>query len=264
MNQNLSGIDGGRAFDWGRASEWYAEYRDIYPPEFYRRIREAGLCEAGMEVLDLGTGTGVLPRHLYTTGARFVGTDIEENQIRQARTQAGKAGMDIEFICVSAEDSPFGEDTFDTVLACQCFFYFDHAVLAPKLSRMLKKGGRLAVLYMAWLPDEDPIAGKSEELVLRYNPDWSGRGETRRAIDVPEVYASCFETQSCQVFDLEVPFTRESWNGRMLACRGIGASLTAEEAARFDREHRALLERIAPPAFTVRHYAAMTVLRVKK
>lgn len=27
-------IDSGKAFDWGRASDDYAKYRDIYPPEF--------------------------------------------------------------------------------------------------------------------------------------------------------------------------------------------------------------------------------------
>ena len=41
--------------------------------------------------------------------------------------------------------------------ACQCFFYFNHQVLAPRLSRMLKPDGRLALLYMAWLPGEDTI-----------------------------------------------------------------------------------------------------------
>ena len=30
-------------------------------------------------------------------------------------------------------------------------------------------------------------------------------------------------------FTLKIPFTRESWNGRMKACRGIGASLTEKK-----------------------------------
>ena len=31
----LSHIDHGRPFDWGRASADYARWRDIYPPEFF-------------------------------------------------------------------------------------------------------------------------------------------------------------------------------------------------------------------------------------
>ena len=42
--------------------------------------------------------------------------------------------------------------------------------------RMLKPGGKLLVLYMAWLPYEDKIAQKSEEIVLKYSPEWSGAG----------------------------------------------------------------------------------------
>lgn len=68
-------IDGGRAFDWGRASADYARYRDIYPQEFYDRIKALGICEKGTRVLDIGTGTGVLPRALFGTGARFTGAD---------------------------------------------------------------------------------------------------------------------------------------------------------------------------------------------
>ena len=37
------GIDGGKAFDWGKTSSDYAKYRDIYPQEFYRRILDEGL-----------------------------------------------------------------------------------------------------------------------------------------------------------------------------------------------------------------------------
>lgn len=117
---------------------------------------------------------------------------------------------------------------------------------------------------MAWLPDEDAIAGESERLVLRYHPSWSGAGERRRLIGTPQEAKGLFETQEAFLFDLDVPFTRESWNGRMLVCRGIGASLSPERARAFAAEHMRLPQRIAPEQFTVRHYAAMTILRVIK
>lgn len=36
-------IDGGKPFDWGRASSDYAKYRDIYPRKFYEKIHFPGI-----------------------------------------------------------------------------------------------------------------------------------------------------------------------------------------------------------------------------
>ena len=82
-------IDSGKGFDWGLASADYAKYRDIYPEEFYKRIVDLGYCKNWQRVLDLGTGTGVLPRNMYKYGAKFVGTDISENQIKYAKKLSG-------------------------------------------------------------------------------------------------------------------------------------------------------------------------------
>ena len=77
-------IDGGKAFDWGRVSSDYARYRDIYPPEFYQKILDLGLCKDGQRILDISTGTGTLPRKLYHYGGKWVGTDISAEQIAWA------------------------------------------------------------------------------------------------------------------------------------------------------------------------------------
>lgn len=258
-----SNIDSGKAFDWGRVSEDYVRYRDIYPDIFYDKIISRNLCVNGQSVLDLGTGTGVLPRNMYRYGAKWTGVDISENQIAQAQKMAAQLNQNIQYIAAPAETLDFEEDSFDVVTACQCFWYFDHEKIAPKLSRLLKKNGRLLILYMAWLPYEDEIAKASEKLVLKYSPKWSGAGETKHPIEVPDCVSELFETVYHEEYDLEIPFTRESWNGRMKACRGVGASLSEEELSKWESEHKALLERIAPESFTVKHYAAMLEMKVR-
>lgn len=166
----LNNIDNGKTFDWGKASESYAKFRDIYPEEFYKKILDSGLCKDGQKVLDIGTGTGVLPRNMYKYGAKWVGTDIAENQIEQAKILSKNQNMDIEYYVCPAEEIEYPDDTFDVVTACQCIWYPDHKKLAPKLYKMLRSGGKFLILYMAWLPFEDEIASKSEEIILKYNP----------------------------------------------------------------------------------------------
>ena len=225
-------IDGGKAFDWGRTSEDYAKYRDIYPPVFYQKIAERNLCVRGQKALDLGTGTGVLPRNMYSYGARWIGTDLSEEQIAQAKRLTEEQGMKIRYLAAPAEDCDFPENEFDVVTACQCFWYFDYEKLTPVLSRILKRAGSFLMLYMAWLPYEDKIAAASEELVLEYSPGWTG--------------------------------ARETWNGRMKACRGVGASLSSREIQEWEKRHRTLLEEIAPEHFRIQHYAAMAELKPKR
>ena len=81
----------------------YAKYRDIYPKEFYAKLAELSLGVKGQNVLDLGTGTGVIPRNMYSYGAKWTGADISENQIMYAEKLSKSAGMDIDYIVASAE-----------------------------------------------------------------------------------------------------------------------------------------------------------------
>lgn len=259
----LQNIDKGNSFDWGKTSDDYAKYRDIYPKEFYEKILERGLCKDNQRVLDIGTGTGVLPRNMYKYGAIWTGTDISENQIEQAKILATKENMDIEFYPCPAEEIDYPDNTFDVVTACQCIWYPDHRILAPKLARVMKKGGKFLILYMAWLPFEDELARKSEEIILKYNPDWNGAGETRKPVFVPEEYGEFFDVSYREEFDINVPFTRESWHGRMRACRGVGASMSEETLALWDKEHKEMLKKYADERFDILHFVSIAELTLR-
>ena len=257
-------IDNGKAFDWGKTSNDYAKYRDIYPQTVYEKIAKRNLCVQGQKVLDLGTGTGVLPRNMYTYGAEWTGTDISEEQIAFAKKLAKEKKQNIEYLVVATENIAFPDDTFDVITACQCFYYFDKKEVIPKLASLLKKDGKLFVLYMVWLPMEDAIAKESEKLILKYNPQWTGAGETRHPLWVSSYVHELFEVVYQEEFDVDVPFTRDTWNGRMRACRGIGASLSLQKTKEWESEHLAMLDRIATEKFTIKHQVRILELINRK
>ena len=252
-------IDDGNVFDFGKTSADYARSRDVYPQKFYEMILGRDLCIGGQTVLDVGTGTGVLPRNLHRYGAKWAGIDISVRQIEQAR--ALSTGMGIDYHVMPAEETDFPEGSFDVITACQCFCYFDHERTALAFNRVLKPDGRMLFLYMAWLPFEDRIAHASENLVLKHNPNWSGAGETMHPIDLPQCYERCFEITHSDEFPLKVRFTRDSWHGRMKTCRGVGATLSDAELANWEQEHLRTLEDIAPAEFDVLHYGALLELK---
>ena len=164
------GIDSGQEFDFGRTSEVYARYRDIYPQTMYDKLTAAGIGKEGQSILDLGSGTGVVALHLAETGARVTATDISSNQIAQAeRLAADKGEKNISFKVCSAEDTGFSDNAFDAVTAVQCFHYFDPDKAAAEIRRILKPGGLFCKIFMDWLPYEDEVIAEMEALVKKYN-----------------------------------------------------------------------------------------------
>ena len=243
---NVQGVDSGNTFDFGRTSAMYAKYRDIYPAEMYEKLHALGVGKAGTRWLDLGTGTGVLPLNLYTYGAQIVGTDVSASQIAAAKAAAADKQAEIEFRVSSAETLPFADGSFDCVTAAQCFWYFTRERAIAEIRRVLKPGGLFVKVYLTYSL-RDPIARRSYQLTKRLNSAWSSGSTGYR-----DVYDHPFPEGRVEVFDCDLPFTRETWHGRMCACRGTMASMDAETFRVWDARHRRMLDKY-PESFTVRH-----------
>lgn len=257
----LENIDHGRGFDWSRASEDYARYRDIYPQSFYQNIQKLGLCLPQKRVLDLGTGTGVLPRALHKTGARFVGADIAPGQIEAAKRLSRDAGMeDIEYVVGAAEELSFADASFDTALAAMSFHYMNPETALPAIHRMLAPGGRFAILSMLWLPEEDALTRGTERLILKHNPSWTGGGYVRKAPPAPDWAGPLFAPDCTFGYVEDIPFTREGWQGRVRASRGVGAALDGGALCAFEAEHAEFLAGFDAP-LQIPHYITIEVFR---
>jgi len=255
-------IDGGKGFDFGRASEDYAKYRDIYPESFYEKLLFFGVGTAGQRVLDLGTGSGVIPRNMLRFGAKFTGADISPDQIGQAKRLS--SGMDIDYIVCPADKTGLPNNSFDAVTAVQCFWYFDVPATVPEIHRVLKPGGRFAVLSMIGLPRESAVLAKSEELVLKYNPGWNGNDFERVELAPFDWAGDLFYAETLHTCIEDLEFTREAWCGRMRACRGVGASLPPDMVAEYDKEHDAALKEMAGDKFRIPHQILMNIYRARK
>ena len=89
--------------------------------------------------------------------------------------------------------------------------------------------------------------------MLKHNPDWTAGDYSG---DIP-AFPKWARSHSCLAgmfyYDEPIRFTREQWRGRIRACRGVGATLAAEQVEGFDREHVALLAKTVPEEFTILH-----------
>ncbi|MDE6723414.1 MAG: class I SAM-dependent methyltransferase [Eubacterium sp.] len=244
-------VDNGQKFDFGKTSKEYAKYRDIYPEELFTRLYELGIGTKGSRWLDLGTGTGVLPRGMAKYGANIVATDISSEQIEEAK-ELSKAYTNIEYAVSSAEDLCYEANTFDAITACQCFWYFDPKVIVPKIQSMLKSGGIFLKVYMSYMKEEE-ITQDSNGLVKAINGSWGGASASLK--DLTTHY---FDNPQMETLIVELPFTRETWHGRMMASRGVMASMNEEKIRLFDQKHREMLEKKYPEEFMVKHKIFLT------
>jgi SAM-dependent methyltransferase len=246
-------IDEGRSIDWGKTSADYSVYRPGPPGSFYRKLLALDVGRSGQRILDLGTGTGVLARQFAQQGAAVAGIDISGEQIQAARSLADAEHLEIDFRVAPAEEAPFPDRSFDVITANQCWLYFDRKRAIPEIKRLLVEEGLLVISHFSWLPRVDRVAAASEKLVLEYNPQWSSAGYAGDSPPLPRWGEGIFDVKAFFYYDEPIHFTRDTWRGRIRACRGIGAALSPEEVQRFDEEHDTLLKDIARERFTVLH-----------
>lgn len=247
--------------DWGRTSGDYATYRSGPPDSLFERLDTLGVGRAGQRILDLGTGTGVMARGFARRGASVTGIDNAENQVAAARELTRREGLCVDYAVASAEAVPCPPRSFDAATANQCWLYFDKPRTLSELDRTLVPGGLLAISHFSWLAS-DPIAKATEALVLAFNPAWTGAGFDGDVGPTVPDWARDLSFVGLFAYDEAIPFTRATWRGRIRACRGVGASLSDDDVARFDREHEALLRRVAPERFTVPHRLDARVFRL--
>lgn len=100
----------------------------------------------GERVLDVATGTGNTAFAIAERGAEVTAVDVSTGMLAQARKRAEEEGRDVQFVEGSAEDLPFGEASFDVVVARHAPHHFrDVAKFLSEVHRVLRPGGRFAM-----------------------------------------------------------------------------------------------------------------------
>jgi len=140
----------------------------------------------GLDVIDLGCGTGYWCAWFARLGARPVGLDVAEAQLETARDLQREHGIDFPLVHASAEAPPFPDGAFDLAFSeYGAAIWCDPYVWIPEAFRLLRPGGRLiflcnSVLAMLTAPPNDDPCG---ETLLRpqfglHRLDWPDTGET--------------------------------------------------------------------------------------
>jgi SAM-dependent methyltransferase len=133
-----------RLFD--QHAEAYDRFRPTYPDAVIDEL--LGPDPVGLELLDVGCGTGIASRQMAQRGATVLGVELAP---RMAKIAHGH-GLDVEIAAFEAWDA--AGRTFDRVTSAQAWHWLDLPVATAKAASVLRPGGRLCLIWNAgYQPD---------------------------------------------------------------------------------------------------------------
>ena len=126
---------------------------------------------AGLRVLDIGCGGGILSEPLARLGAQMVGADPSETNIEVAKLHAAQSGLTIDYRPTSAEALADAGERFDIVLAMEVIEHVaDVPLFMRRCTEMVKPGGLMFVATINRTMKAFALAIVGAEYVLRWLP----------------------------------------------------------------------------------------------
>lgn len=127
------------ALSFGGVADAYERGRPGYPRETVQWLvgRDAAV------VLELGAGTGKLTRTLVSLGHDVYATDPDEAMLKVLRDQLPV----VRTSQALAERLPAADQSVDVVIAAQSFHWFNPDEALPEIARVLRPGGRIALVW---------------------------------------------------------------------------------------------------------------------
>jgi SAM-dependent methyltransferase len=134
-----------RLFD--QQAEAYDRFRPTYPDAVIDEV--LGPVPAGLDVLDVGCGTGIASRQMAQCGAKVLGVELAPRMAEIARGH----GIEVEIAAFEGWDA--AGRTFDRVTSAQAWHWLDLPIATAKAASVLRPGGKLCLIWNAGCQPDD-------------------------------------------------------------------------------------------------------------
>jgi ubiquinone/menaquinone biosynthesis C-methylase UbiE len=254
-----------RTLNWDQTSEDYSKYRPGYPHGYFFLLHELGIGQKDQDILDIGTGTGALALPFAEQGAHVTGVDVSRGQIEAAKTLASRKNLNVRFIVAKAEETGLPDKSFDVITSSMSWGYLDQKKMPEEAARLLRENGLLLISSLTWVRDADAITQGTGELLKKYSSEQEHQRRREAGFRIPEWAAATdkFRLKTYHTYYVTIPFTKESWRGRIRASRSVGAILSREKIEEFDGELQELLDDIGKDHFDVEHRITFYIFELK-
>jgi ubiquinone/menaquinone biosynthesis C-methylase UbiE len=153
---------------FGKQAENYVKYRKPYPEELYNFFFSL-LPSGDKKILDIACGPGNSTERLLRDGSKVFGCDIDPLMIDEARKQAEKKNLSVEYTVSSAEKLPYEDNYFDAINVGTAFHWFVNEKAMSEIKRVLKNNGMLFVFWTLTNKDMRAEEQALVEIFRKYN-----------------------------------------------------------------------------------------------
>ena len=142
---------------------------------------------AGLRILDIGCGGGLLSEPMARLGADVVGADAAERNIPVAQVHAEQSGLKIDYRHTTAEALAAAGEAFDVVLNMEVVEHVaDPLAYLTACQQLLKPGGLMICSTINRNPKSYAMAIVGAEYIMRWLP--KGTHDWARFITPDELY----------------------------------------------------------------------------
>ena len=148
----------------------YIRFRPGYPEALLPVLLPASKGRDAISIADVGSGTGIFTRLLLRQGLTVYGVEPNAN-MRQAAEEYLADCENFVSIEGDAENTGLADASVDLVTAAQAFHWFDNDASKTEFNRILKPGGRLALIWNQRRL-EQPFQQAYEALLRKLAPEY--------------------------------------------------------------------------------------------
>ena len=188
----------------------------------YGRDLTKPLPFAGLRILDIGCGGGLLSEPMARLGAEVVGADAAPRNIPVAQVHAQASGLAIDYRFTTAEDMAAAGEQFDVVLNMEVVEHVsDPLAYLTACHDLLKSGGIMLCSTLNRNPKSYLMAIIGAEWVMRWLP--KGTHDWAKFITPDELYALINRAGLTPVDRKGMVFNPVSW-GWSLSARDLSVN----------------------------------------
>jgi ubiquinone/menaquinone biosynthesis C-methylase UbiE len=146
------------------------------------RRRQLLLAGASGRVLEIGGGTGANLQHYGEGVESLTLTEPDPHMLKRLVRHAAEEGPHATVLRAPAEDLPFEDDSFDTVVSTLVLCgVTDQPRALRELRRVIRPGGKL--LLIEHVRSDDPDLGRLQDRMNRLHRLFAGCNCNRRTLD---------------------------------------------------------------------------------